>query len=212
MDTSPQEKAYQPTQTETYLLLVKRQRLVVLVGGIITIIALGVGCWFLSNQEVSDTNTFIEREPSSSDRLVYINQDWRFSFEYPSNGWKIREPAFGSASSLFNLAVWPEEENILDPVRINITPKWWVERVFETLDGDDRSPILIDSREGWSYPSFTMSVVPVMWYLTLIQDEYWVGISVQDKYQNELQMIVDSFKFHDPLPTLDDLDITPPTP
>lgn len=152
----------------------------------------------------------IIRTPSSPDRQVYINQKWRFSFEYPK-GWEIREPAFGSASSLFNLAVWPEAHDAFDPVTINITPKWWMDRVLETSAKDKKVATAIVGRPGWTYPSVTMSVLLTQEYLVLINDEYWINISIQDEFAPELQMVLDTFELHDP-PTLKEIGVEPKLP
>ena len=161
--------------------------------------------------EAIHENNLITRQPSSSDRQVYINQDWRFSFEYPV-GWKVREPAFGSKASLFNMAIWPETHGVFDPVTINITPRWWIDRLIDDPANDFREINIIDNRTSLTYSSVTMSVIPVVWYFTLIHEEYWVGISIQDEYSDELQIILDSFKFHEPMPHLKDLDVEPYMP
>lgn len=175
----------------------------------------------VSENEVSDTNTFIEREPSSSDRLVYINQDWRFSFEYPSN-WEIKERTFRSASSMFNMSVWPVDEkaNFPDPVLVNITPKFWIDRLLSDIEQQDNDPktILIDDQDAIVSTYISHSVIESIQYHVLANQEYWVSLSGQIRagevqgYEEELEIVRSSFKFHDPLPTLDDLGITPPTP
>lgn len=154
----------------------------------------------------SSDNGLITREPSTPGRKVYINQVWRFSFEYPV-GWKIREPAFGSATTLFNLAVWPEEENTFDPVSVNFTPKWWIDRLLDRKEGE----VQIGGLDGWYYQSVTMSVIPKMSYFVLVNNEYWVNIGIQNEYLEELKIVLDTFEFHDP-PTLEELGIDPPMP
>ena len=162
----------------------------------------------LADDDSQNSTKEIVREPSSADRQVYVNQKWRFSFEYPKENWKIREPAFGSATTLFNLAVWPEDEGVFDPVSVNFTPKWWIDRLLDRKEGD----VMIGGRSGWYYQSVTMSVIPKMSYFVLINDEYWVNIGIQNEYLEEFSMILDTFQFHEPLPTLEDLDIDPANP
>lgn len=164
--------------------------------------------------------TTIERVPSASDRQVYINQDWRFSFEYPS-GWRIEEPAFGSKNSLLNLAAWPTQTqaNLPHPILVNITPKWWIGRLLEDISSQNNSPsrVIVDDMEA-IVSSYTYMSVPSIQYLVLINDQYWIDISARigfdssQGYADELEMVRSSFKFHEPLPTLEELGIEPYMP
>ena len=118
----------------------------------------------------TENPTRITHEPSVSDRQVYLNQDWRFSFEYP-NDWKIADPASYSKVSMLNIAVWPESEGEFYPVRVIVTPKWWIDRILNDPTIEPKQPITVGSVPGWTFDSITMSVIPTTVYLFLMRDD-----------------------------------------
>lgn len=171
-----------------------------------------------STNEPNNEVGIINRQPFSPDRQVYINQDWRFSFEYPA-GWEVRESAFGSKASLFNMELVPEEPRFPDVVLINVTPKWWIDRLLEDIKNQKNVPavVTVDDREA-IVSSYTYMSIPSKQYILLINDEYWIDISGRldygkvQGYEKELNIVLDTFKFHEPLPYLKDLDVEPYMP
>ena len=166
-------------------------------------------------EEVTSTGTpeaihednLITRQPSLSDRQVYINQDWRFSFEYPAN-WVPNGLATMSKTSLFSLQLHQRDNlDSLRPFFINITPKWWGDRLINNKEGET----LIGDRNAWYYNSQD-STISAKAFFILINNEYWVNLHIKNSYQESLQVILNSFKFHEPLPHLEDLDVEPYIP
>lgn len=193
-----------------------------LAGAVVVILGFFIVQLFLSGTLVSveekvetDGGTSGESQATSNSELesnlkMYRNDEWRFSFKYPS-GWKIEDPASYSKVAMLNLAVWPETEDVFYPVRVVITPKWWIDRILDDPD-QVKQPVTIDGVTGWSYDSITMSVIPTTEYLLLINDEYWINLSIQQEFADQLSMILDTFKLHRPLPTLAELGIEPYLP
>ncbi len=153
----------------------------------------------------------ITREPSSTDREVYINQKWRFSFEYPE-GWEVISPVFGGPVTLFNMSL--NDPNKFMPVTINITQKEWIDGVLSEFQqkGVNTDPESIASIEAdivedtdWLGRSAQSAYI-------LINDEYWIDISVTNSYETERELIRSTFRFHEPLPTLEELGIEPYVP
>jgi hypothetical protein len=162
------------------------------------------------NEPATNDSSLITRQPSSTDRQVYINQEWRFSFEYP-DGWKIQDPVSQGKIDLLDIGLWPNAENAFFPVRVFLSPKWWVDRLKYGSSKEKRQTTTVAGYEGGFYPSVTMSVIPTMEYFVLLHNEYWVNISIQDEYADELGMVLDTFKFHNP-PTLEEVGVEPYIP
>ena len=66
---------------------------------------------------------------------TYRNNKWGFAFDYPAD-WEIREPAFYSKVSLFNLAVEPTQNNAVRAVSININSNSWTEKALGQIEAD----------------------------------------------------------------------------
>lgn len=134
---------------------------------------------------------FVEIE--TTDANIYRNEDWGFQFEYPQE-WEVREPAFVSGVSLFNMAIGPAPAN---GITINITPKNWIEGamtkmkargvVFEEIFLDGKSAYKTYDKDGWSRPAILT--------LVLVSDEYWIDITGISKYEEEYNQIIESFEF-----------------
>ncbi|USN89023.1 MAG: hypothetical protein H6780_01205 [Candidatus Nomurabacteria bacterium] len=134
---------------------------------------------------------FVEIE--TTDVNIYRNEDWGFQFEYPQE-WEVREPAFVSGVSLFNMAIGPAPAN---GITINITPKNWIEGamtkmkargvVFEEIFLDGKSAYKTYDKDGWSRPAILT--------LVLVSDEYWIDITGISKYEEEYNQIIESFEF-----------------
>lgn len=161
----------------------------------------------------------IVREPSSPDRKVYINQEWRFSFEYPTE-WTVGEPSFRSRALMFNIEVRPPEIRFPYAILISTSPKWWIDRLLPEIEAQKNLPqkAVVGGRESAVASFKNNSVIPGQQYFTLIGNEYWVHISGtlgfdhNPGYPEELEIIRSSFQFHEPLPTLDELDVEPYIP
>ncbi|MCA9358477.1 hypothetical protein KC902_04415 [Candidatus Kaiserbacteria bacterium] len=134
---------------------------------------------------------FVEVE--TTDANIYRNEDWGFQFEYPKE-WEVREPAFVSGVSLFNMAIGSAPAN---GITINITPKNWIEGamtkmkargvVFEEIFLDGKSAYKTYDKDGWSRPAILT--------LVLVNDEYWIDITGISKYEEEYNQIIESFEF-----------------
>ena len=124
---------------------------------------------------------------------IYRNEEWGFQFEYPKE-WEVREPAFVSGVSLFNMAIGSAPAN---GITINITPKNWIEGamtkmkargvVFEEIFLDGKSAYKTYDKDGWSRPAILT--------LVLVNDEYWIDITGISKYEEEYNQIIESFEF-----------------
>jgi hypothetical protein len=125
---------------------------------------------------------------------TYRNDEWGISFQYP-NGWEIREPAFGSAVSLFNLAVEPVENFSIKAIVINITPKDWIDKAMVKME--NRGVIFKDDSvagfEAISYESLSEGA-PSTGYLVLINNAYWINIISKKEYQTELNQVLESLE------------------
>jgi hypothetical protein len=166
----------------------------------------------------ANDSSLITRQPSSPDRQVYINQEWRFSFEYPVD-WEFRIPAFGSKASLFNMELLPSEgKSFSEPIYINITPKWWIDRLLPDIEKQNNQPrtVLINGR-GAIVSTYPYMSIPSLSYLVLINNEYWVDISGRLDYNSvpgygrELEIVSSTFQFHNP-PTLEEVGAEPYIP
>lgn len=132
-----------------------------------------------------------EQVGETSSKNIYRNNNWGITFEYP-NDWEIREPAFGSSVSLFNLALKSSVENSLpDPVIINITPKYWVDRIINSTQSKEFRTYEIDNREAIYYLSEDMGI-PTWSYFVLINNTYWINISGKNGYEDVLNQVISS--------------------
>ncbi len=99
------------------------------------------------------------------DVKTYRNDEWGFAFEYPAD-WEIREPAFGSKVSLFNMAVEPTEYVVVDAILINITPDSWMIPAMRDMrsDGVIFFEVSLSGHTAYQYDSF-ISGAPSVAYL-----------------------------------------------
>ncbi len=145
----------------------------------------------------------ITREPSSPDREVYINQEWRFSFEYPK-GWELLPSAFGGPVTLSNIALNDPKRNL--PIDVSVVYEYWQSEVTEELKLKGVE-MKMDAFAGFDTLVFQGGgVMGRPSEIAIIQtgDEYWVRISGLNGYEKEREIVLNSFQFHDP-PTLAEL-------
>ncbi|MEL6804107.1 MAG: hypothetical protein AAFO91_10030 [Bacteroidota bacterium] len=163
----------------------------------------------------------ITRTASRPDRAVYINQEWRFSFEYP-NTWQLEvtSDVLRSRASMFEIVIEPKNRVFPDPVSVNITPQWWINRLLPEIEAQENIPrvSMLGDREAVVSSFINHSVIESNQYFVLINDEYWLGLSGQISagevpgYAEELEIVRSSFRFHEPLPNLSELDVDPYIP
>lgn len=119
---------------------------------------------------------------------------------------------FGGPVTLFNMSL--NDPNKFMPVTINITQKEWIDGVLSEFQqkGVNTDPELIASIEAdivedtdWLGRSAQSAYI-------LINDEYWIDISVTNSYETERELIRSTFRFHEPIPTLEELGIEPYVP
>ena len=125
---------------------------------------------------------------------LYRNEEWGFEFRYPAD-WEIRQPAFGSAVSKFNMAVEPPSPHLPDPIRINILPTDWIEQAHEKIKarGFEPSGIEIDGVSGVKY-EYTSEGLPQIDYF-FPREDYWIVVGGKKEYEDILNKVIASFKF-----------------
>ncbi len=134
-------------------------------------------------------------EDETADWKTYRNEEYGFEFQYPED-WTIKENAFGSAVSMFNLVVEPNDTAHLPrPIRINILPNDWIERVQKSFeeDGIELLDVQIDRVDGVRY-NHTDEGLPQIDFL-IPRGDYWVVIGGKKEYIDILNQVLDTFKF-----------------
>ncbi len=133
---------------------------------------------------------------------TYINTIWGFKFDYPKD-WQVDEGSFGSGVSLFNVTINPKAgKRYPDTIGINITPKYWIEKVLKTTNPHYRfSDVEIFNKPAIHFHGVTFSTVPTEGYFILIDDKYWIDLTVTLGFEepsifaDQWQMVLDSFEF-----------------
>ncbi len=144
------------------------------------------------------------RVESHDTHNTYINESWGFTFNFPKD-WELTEPAFGSGSTLFNLALNPKTDIALpDKISFNITSKEWVDKIIiqNKIEQDRKfTDITFQGVSAIEKYGMTFSVVPTFGYFILVDDLYWIDITVvlnndgKVIYSNEWETVRDSFQF-----------------
>lgn len=150
----------------------------------------------------------ITRQPSASDRQVYINQDWRFSFELPIGWYKMDDGYVTNFNTTLDVGFNPVGEEGIPPIRIATITKIHSDQLIEREkeDEDKYEIVTIGGLETFSYQSITKSVVKKTVYLIEIDQEQTLYIGIENEYLPELQVVLDTFQFHEPIPTLAELE------
>lgn len=144
----------------------------------------------------NSTTTITETKnisPEESEYQIYRNDDWGISFNYPSD-WIIRQPAFGSAVSLFNLSIEPTfEKKLPDPVLVNITPKQWIINALKKMEdrGIQAHDTSVAGFKALKIEDQDMGI-PSVSYLVLINDAYWIDFSAKKDYEETLNQVLAS--------------------
>ncbi len=144
--------------------------------------------------DIIATTTILETtvvEESTEQR--YHNEEWGITFSYPSD-WVIKEPAFGSAVSLFNFSIEPTfEKKFPDPILVNITPKTWIENALEKMqmDGIIFSNTKIYGLDAIRFES-SYEGMPQIDYLILVNDTYWINVAGKKDYEETLNQVLAS--------------------
>lgn len=126
---------------------------------------------------------------------TYRNEEWGFEFQYPED-WTIKENAFGSAVSMFNLVVEPTDTaHFPRPIRINILPNDWIERVQESfeVDGIESFDVQIDRVDGVRYNHVDEGLPQIDYILPLGANRIVIG--GKKEYEEVLEGVLDTFKF-----------------
>lgn len=145
-----------------------------------------------NTEDTVPTKTETNTQPTPKlDHQIYENTAWGIKFEYP-NDWEIRQPAFGSKVSLFNLAIESKlEKKLPDPIIINITPKYWVDNIIKSTPQTEFTNYTIDGKKAIYYSSTDMGI-PTWSYFTLINNTYWINISGKKEYEEILNQVLSS--------------------
>lgn len=130
--------------------------------------------------------------PKATEQL-YRNEEWGITFSYPSD-WVIKEPAFGSAVSLFNFSIEPTyEKKLPDPILVNITPKTWIENALEKMvdRGVVPNETYIAGFVALKIEDYDMGI-PSVSYLILVNNTYWLDFSAKKDYEETLNQVLAS--------------------
>ncbi len=148
----------------------------------------------------------ITREPSSPDREVYVNQEWRFSFEYPK-GWEVLSPVSSSPITFFNLGVRNPEKDI--PILLDINPNAWIESTVTAFKekGIDVQETVINSKKVLRYSERGWVGRPSKIHAFPVNDEYWVVLLITNGNEEMGYVVLESMTFHEPPVTLGELGI-----
>ena len=172
------------------------------------VILAGVGWWvshiyYTPTTVDSENSNYMERSTTTavtssvnSDVKIYSNEEWGFQFNYP-NDWNVREPAFVSAVSLFNIAVEPNNKLNPEAIFINITPKDWLESAHTKMRarGVDINETTLSSRNALFAESEEGLGGATENYYVLMNDEYWIHISGQKRQKEAFDQFLESFLF-----------------
>lgn len=148
----------------------------------------------ISDEQFTATTSLVATgSANESDMKVYRNEEWGFQFDHPVN-WTIRIPAFGSAASLFNMAVGSG-----DRVTINLTPKNWIENAMVKMEarGVVFEHIFLDGRPAFKTEDYDRFSRPAIVTFVLVDDEYWIDLTGVIQYKDEYYGILNSFQFLD---------------
>jgi len=155
---------------------------------------------FLSSQNsVSPTDSTSDHQPDKNDAEIdglqlYRNEEWGFKFQYPKD-WQIRQPAFGSAVSKFNMDVEPLFPHLPHPITINILPNDWIERVQKNFESRDIAPseIQVGGIEGLGYEHTSEGLSQIDYLFP--RGEYWIVVGGKKQYKDVLDGVITTFKF-----------------
>lgn len=132
---------------------------------------------------------------------TYTNTSWGFAFNFPKD-WEVIEPIFGSATTLFNLGVYPiNGRRIPHNISINITPKYWIDGVLEAYPENISGTANLAGVNAIFYKSIMYENAKTETYFFNINNSYWIAlksITSDDLgllYPNEWAMVRDSFRF-----------------
>lgn len=146
----------------------------------------------LSKNEQNLTTT---TTPATSSLKIYRNEEWGFEFEYPKD-WRIKENAFGSAVSMFNLVIEQiDTAHLPRPIRINVLPNDWIEQVQKSFeaDGIELVKVQINGIDGIRYEHADEGLSQIDFLIS--KDEYWIVVGGKKKYIDTLNQVLGSFKF-----------------
>ena len=145
-----------------------------------------------STDSAPEDEALITREPSAPDRQVYINQEWRFSFEYPK-GWETRENSFENYYSQFNVTLYPMNAGYKGrPVIVNVVLPEFTESTFSGLE-KETVPVTVDGVEGIQYTYEFRSSTNTS--IVLPFGEHALLLGTNGHYPELFEGIFDSFEF-----------------
>ncbi len=174
----------------------RKKYLIILI--ILTIIIVSsVSIWWFLNLEYQPSNglSYYPEQDEEEQTKTYRNTEYGFEFQYPED-WTIKENAFGSAVSIFNLVVEPTDTAHLPrPIRINVLPNDWIERVQKSfeVDGIESLDVQIDGVDGVRYNHADEGLPQIDYILPLGANRIVIG--GKKEYKEVLEGLLDTFKF-----------------
>ena len=130
----------------------------------------------ITQEEIKKQNNITE----GTEFNTYRNEEFGFEFNFPKD-WKIRENAFGSAVSKFNLVIEP----------INILPNDWIEKVTKDMIESDR--LSVDGVSGVKYKELDMGLPQIEYIFPLGDNKIVIG--GKEQYEATLNEVLSTFKF-----------------
>ena len=126
----------------------------------------------------------------------YRNEEYGFEFDFPAD-WKIRQPAFGSAVSLFNLEIIPLVQAFPNPIRVNVVTNDWMDRVYKNdeLVGVVHLRTEINGAEA-DKKELLSDGLPQTDYM-FSRGDYWVLVGGKERYKDTFNEVLSSFRFID---------------
>src|SRR3989339_186656 len=141
----------------------------------------------ITQEEIKKQNNITE----GTEFNTYRNEEFGFEFNFPKD-WKIRENAFGSAVSKFNLVIEPTNIKYLPhPIRINILPNDWIEKVTKDMIESDR--LSVDGVSGVKYKELDMGLTQIEYIFPLGDNKIVIG--GKEQYEATLNEVLSTFKF-----------------
>lgn len=146
---------------------------VIIIFGIIVLLGLVAGGIYYFFKEPPEQNPPGTQVPETK---IYRNEEYGFEFRYPAD-WEVKENAFGSAVSIFNLVIKPiDTPHLPRPIRINILSNDWIEQVLKSfeVDGIESIDVQIDGIDGMRYEHTDAGLSQIDFLVS--RGDYWIVV------------------------------------